>query len=203
MKILAPVDGSPASLRAVKLAIELAAGRQQTTIVLLNVQNIPMLTLTESARAVMAIWLEEEEERASAEALREATRACEAAGALFTVRVERGPPAAVIHPQIAGEEKANHIIMGDTRTGRHQRAAARLGLHAGAPLGRRRACHSGEVVVRLWTAHCTLENGPRSPRASAEATSGTAVTHPRSTRAWKLPNGRLPNSSSSRSHRSE
>lgn len=54
---------------------------------------------------------EEEEERASAEALREATRACEAAGTLFTVRVKRGPPAAVIH-QIAGEEKANHIIMG-------------------------------------------------------------------------------------------
>ena len=97
MKILAPVDGSPASLRAVKLAIELAAGRQQTTIVLLNVQNIPMLALTESARAVMAIWLEEEEERASAEALREATRTCEAAGALFTVRVETGPPAAMIH----------------------------------------------------------------------------------------------------------
>ena len=78
MKILTPVDGSPASLRAVKLAIELAAGRQQTTIVLLNVQNIPMLALTESVRAVMAVWLEEEEERASAEALREATRACEA-----------------------------------------------------------------------------------------------------------------------------
>jgi nucleotide-binding universal stress UspA family protein len=68
MKILNPVDGSQASLRAVKLAIELAAGRQQTTIVLLNVQNIPMLALTESARAIMAIWLEEEEERASAEA---------------------------------------------------------------------------------------------------------------------------------------
>jgi nucleotide-binding universal stress UspA family protein len=110
MKFLAPVDGSPASLRAVKLAIELAAGRQQTTIVLLNVQNIPMLALSESARAVMAI-LEEEEQRSSSEALREATRACEAAGAPFTVRVERGPPAAVIH-QIAGEEKATHIIMG-------------------------------------------------------------------------------------------
>jgi nucleotide-binding universal stress UspA family protein len=103
MKILVPVDGSPASLRAVKLAIVLAAGPQQTTIVLLNVQNIPMPTLTESARAVMAIWLEEEEERASAEALREATRACETAGARITVRVETGPPAAVIH-QIAGEE---------------------------------------------------------------------------------------------------
>ena len=40
MKILVPVDGSPASLRAVKLAIELAAGRQQTTIVLLNEQYV-------------------------------------------------------------------------------------------------------------------------------------------------------------------
>ena len=201
MKILAPVDGSPASLRAVKLAIELAAGRQQTSIVLLNVQNIPMLTLTESARAVMAVWLEEEEERTSAEALREAARACEAAGAVFTVRVERGPPAAVIH-KIAGEEKANHIIMGARGLG-GIRGLLLGSISRSAPLGRRRACHSGEVVVRLRTVHCTLENGPRSPRASAEATSGTAVTHPRSTRAWKLPNGRLPNSSNSRSHRSE
>ena len=78
MKILAPVDGSPSSLRAVKLAIELAAGRQQTTIVLLYVHNMSMLALTEGARAVMAILLEEEEKRASAEALREATRTCEA-----------------------------------------------------------------------------------------------------------------------------
>jgi nucleotide-binding universal stress UspA family protein len=104
MKILAPVDGSPASLRAVKLAIELAAGRRETRIILLNVQNIPMLAPTEGARAVMAILIEEEEERASAEALREAIRACEGAGVLFTVRIERGTPAAVIH-QIAGEDK--------------------------------------------------------------------------------------------------
>ena len=69
MKILAPVDGSPPSLRAVNLAIELAAGRQQTSIVLLNVQNISMVALSEGARAVMAILLEEEEKRASAEAL--------------------------------------------------------------------------------------------------------------------------------------
>ena len=52
----------------------------------------------------MAILIEEEEERASAEALREAIRACEGAGVLFTVRIERGTPAAVIH-QIAGEDK--------------------------------------------------------------------------------------------------
>ena len=51
--------------------------------------------------------------------------------------------------------------------------------------GRQRG--SGRFTVRSRTA--------RSPRASAKATSGTAVTHPRSTRAWKLPNGRLPNSS--------
>jgi nucleotide-binding universal stress UspA family protein len=111
MKILAPVDGAPASLRAVKLAIELAAGRRETRIILLNVQNIPMLAPTEGARAVMAILIEEEEERASAEALRGALRACEGAGVLFTVRIERGTPAAVIH-QIAGEEKADHIVMG-------------------------------------------------------------------------------------------
>jgi nucleotide-binding universal stress UspA family protein len=111
MKLLVPVDGSPASLRAAKLAIEIAAGRDQTAIILLNVQNIPMLALTEGAEAVMAIWLEEEEERASHEALREAIVACEAAGIVFSVRIERGKPAAMIH-RIASEEAVDHIIMG-------------------------------------------------------------------------------------------
>jgi nucleotide-binding universal stress UspA family protein len=111
MKLLVPVDGSPASLRAAKLAIEIAAGRDQTAIILLNVQNIPMLALTEGAEAVMAIWLEEEEERVSREALREAIAACEAAGILFSVRIERGKPAAMIH-RIASEETVDHIIMG-------------------------------------------------------------------------------------------
>jgi nucleotide-binding universal stress UspA family protein len=110
MKLLVPVDGSPASLRAAKLAIEIAAGRDQTTIILLNVQNIRTLALTEGAKAVMAIWLEEEE-RVSREALREAIAACEAAGILFSVRIERGKPAAMIH-QIASEEAVDHIIMG-------------------------------------------------------------------------------------------
>jgi nucleotide-binding universal stress UspA family protein len=97
MKLLVPVDGSPASLRAAKLAVEIAAGRDQTTIILLNVQNIRMVALTEGAEGVMAIWIEEEEERVSREALREAIAACEAAGILFSVRIERGKPAAMIH----------------------------------------------------------------------------------------------------------
>jgi nucleotide-binding universal stress UspA family protein len=55
--------------------------------------------------------LEEEEERASAAALKEAITICDAAGVLFTVRVEGGTPATTIH-EIAREEKADHIIMG-------------------------------------------------------------------------------------------
>jgi nucleotide-binding universal stress UspA family protein len=39
MKFLVPVDGSPSSIRAVNLAIEHTARRQQTSILLLNVQS--------------------------------------------------------------------------------------------------------------------------------------------------------------------
>jgi nucleotide-binding universal stress UspA family protein len=42
MKFLVPLDGSPASLRAVKLAIKFAMEREQASIVLLNVQNLAM-----------------------------------------------------------------------------------------------------------------------------------------------------------------
>jgi nucleotide-binding universal stress UspA family protein len=111
MKLLVPVDGSPAALRALKLAIEWARDRQQCSIILLNVQNLAMLNLSEAAGIMATAWIEEEEERAAEEALKSAVAACQAAGVPFTVRSERGGPAAIID-RIAREEKVDHIIMG-------------------------------------------------------------------------------------------
>jgi nucleotide-binding universal stress UspA family protein len=111
MKLLVPVDGSPASLRAVKLAVDFVAGRQQSNIILLNVQNPAMPGLVERAGIMLAAWVEEEERSASEEALKEAVAACRAAGVLFTARCERGAPAATID-RIAREEKVDGIVMG-------------------------------------------------------------------------------------------
>lgn len=111
MKFLVAVDGSPASLRAVNLAIEFTTVRQQASMVLLNVQNLPMLGLTEAAGIIPAAWIEEEEERVGEEVLKGPMAACQAAGVLFTARSERGAPAATID-QIARAENVDHIIMG-------------------------------------------------------------------------------------------
>ena len=111
MKFLVAVDGSPASLRAVNLAIKFATGRQPASMILLNVQNPAMLGLTEGAGVMPAAWIEEEEERAGEEVLKGPIVACQAAGVLFTARSERGAPAAMID-QTAREENVDHIIMG-------------------------------------------------------------------------------------------
>ena len=109
MKFLVAVDGSPASARAVDLAIKFTTEWRQASMILLNVQNLAMLGPGTGMMA--AAWIEEEEERAGEEALKGAVAACQAAGVHFTARSERGAPAATID-QIAREEKVDHIIMG-------------------------------------------------------------------------------------------
>jgi len=68
-KILVPVDGSPASLRAVDFAIEMASQNPGTSLVLLNVQNVSAMALT---GAVMGSDLEGTASQASAWGLGEA-----------------------------------------------------------------------------------------------------------------------------------
>jgi nucleotide-binding universal stress UspA family protein len=75
MKILAPVDGSPASLRAVKLAVDYVSARSEATLVLMNVQNFSGINLLEGAEIIPSAWIEQEEKRAAAEALKEAAHA--------------------------------------------------------------------------------------------------------------------------------
>jgi nucleotide-binding universal stress UspA family protein len=111
MKILVPVDGSPGSLHAVKVAIELVSGRQQASIVLLNVNSIPMLDLLERGSAMLAEWLKEEGERLAQQSLEGAMTMCQTAGVSFTARIEKGAPAATIE-RIVQEEKIDHVVMG-------------------------------------------------------------------------------------------
>ena len=74
-KVLIPIDGSPASLRALDFAIEMAGQNPGTSLVLLNVQNISAMDLT--AAAMGSDW-QEAASQASAKALKEAIGKAEA-----------------------------------------------------------------------------------------------------------------------------
>jgi nucleotide-binding universal stress UspA family protein len=59
MKILVPVDGSPASIRAVKLAIDhVKKLTTEASLVLVNVQNFSTVGLPEGTKIMPSAWLE-------------------------------------------------------------------------------------------------------------------------------------------------
>jgi nucleotide-binding universal stress UspA family protein len=113
MKFLVAVDGSPASRRAVDLAIKFTKQNEDASITLLNVQNQAALEFAEGAGLglMTTAWLEDEEDRLAEEALRGAVAACHAAGVQYAVRVKKGAPAETID-RMAREENFDHIIMG-------------------------------------------------------------------------------------------
>jgi nucleotide-binding universal stress UspA family protein len=112
MKTLVPVDGSPASIRAVRFAIEhVKTLPAEASLVLVNVQNFSALGLTEGTEIVPSEWLQQKEERAASEALKEAVTACREAGVNYVTRAERGGVAAAID-RVAREEHVQHIFMG-------------------------------------------------------------------------------------------
>ncbi len=56
MKVLVPVDGSPASTRAVKYAIEFAKSKGRPALVLVNVQSLVTLGMGDMAAMMPADW---------------------------------------------------------------------------------------------------------------------------------------------------
>jgi nucleotide-binding universal stress UspA family protein len=111
-KILVPVDGSAASVRAVRLAIDhVKALRAEASLILVNVQNFSTLGLPEGTEIMPAAWIAEKEESAAREALKEAVAVCREAGIGYVTRAERGGVAATID-RVAREERVQHIFMG-------------------------------------------------------------------------------------------
>jgi len=112
MKILIPVDGSPASIRAVKLAIDhVKKLTAEASLVLVNVQNFSGLALPEGAEIMPSAWIQQEEQRAADEALKDAVTTCRETGISYVTRTERGGVAATID-RVAHEEHVQHIFMG-------------------------------------------------------------------------------------------
>ena len=111
MKILVPVDGSPASIRAVRLAVKHVRANPEASLVLMNVQNFSGLNLPEGAEIMPSAWIEQEEKRAADEALKDAVITCREAGISYVSRTERGGVAATID-RVARGEDVQHIFMG-------------------------------------------------------------------------------------------
>jgi len=106
-KVLVPVDGSPASLRALDFAIEMTGQNPDTSLVLINVQNISAMHLS---GAEGSDW-QDAASQASAKALKEAVGKAEAAGIAFKSIVRTGQTAEAI-AQAAHDEGIEHIVIG-------------------------------------------------------------------------------------------
>jgi nucleotide-binding universal stress UspA family protein len=110
-KILIPVDGSPASLRAIEFAIEMVGQNPGASLVLLHVSNIPAIDLAGVSEVMASDWLQEAASRASAKALKDAIGKCEGASVVFRTLIKAGQTAETI-AQVAHEEDVKHIVMG-------------------------------------------------------------------------------------------
>ena len=108
-KILVPVDGSPASLRAIEFAIEMAGQSPGTSLVLLHVSNIPAIDL--AGVSEVTDWVQEAASQASAEALKDGIGKCEGASVVFKTLTKSGQTAETI-AQVAHEQDVKHIVMG-------------------------------------------------------------------------------------------
>jgi nucleotide-binding universal stress UspA family protein len=111
MKILVPIDGSPASLRALDHAIDQAKTHSDTSLVVVNVQNLATVGLAEAAALLPSALINQEEDDAASAGLQKAEAICHSAGVTCVTRARRGAIAEAIN-SVAREEHVAHIVMG-------------------------------------------------------------------------------------------
>lgn len=153
MKLLVPLDGSPASERALEHAVWLAASNPGALLILLNVQTPDTLGLSD----IRAKSENERDlaDRQSAEVLRKPVETCEKHNVACEKRSEYGEPAAETIVRVARESGADQIVMG------------------ARGLGRLRGLMLGSVttqVVHLANVPVTLvKAAPRAPEGPEQA----------------------------------
>jgi len=109
--ILIPVDGSPASLRAVDFAIKRHARNGTMALVLLYVQPIGSIDPAGLSEVMPPDWIHEAVSQESAQALKDAIDRCEGASVTFKALTRSGQPAETI-AQVAREEDVEQIVIG-------------------------------------------------------------------------------------------
>jgi nucleotide-binding universal stress UspA family protein len=111
LRIVVPVDGSAPANRAVAHALSIVAGQPGAEIILVNVQNLQTLDISDIS-GVMTVEVDRGlAARQSRTALRKAINLCRKAQAAFVARAEIGAPAdAIVH--VTHEVGGDQIVMG-------------------------------------------------------------------------------------------
>lgn len=109
-KILIPVDGSPASLRALDFAIQTLVRGEGDSLVLLHVQNLGSVDMAGFSAAIPD-FVTDAAALASTRALQDAVGKCESSHIAFKSIARAGPVGAVI-AEVAREECVGQIVMG-------------------------------------------------------------------------------------------
>jgi nucleotide-binding universal stress UspA family protein len=109
-KILIPVDGSPASLRAVDFAVQKLVRGEGDLLLLLHVQNLGSIDMAGFSAAIPD-FVSETASQVSAKALQDAVGKCEEAHVAFQSIARAGPIALTI-AEVARVEGVGQIVMG-------------------------------------------------------------------------------------------
>jgi nucleotide-binding universal stress UspA family protein len=110
-KILVPLDGSPASLRALDFAIEQLVRNKEGSLILLHVLNLGSVDPA-GVSAMMPDLLSDAAGQASAHALNDAVQKCDQQSIPYKTHTRAGPQVAAGVAEVAREEGVSQIIMG-------------------------------------------------------------------------------------------
>lgn len=111
VRILVPIDGAAPAQRALAHALTIARGREDASIILVNVQSAETLDVSDVSGVVSATADRKLAERRSTHALRDAVALCRDAGVRYETRSELGPIAETID-RLSRELKTDQIVMG-------------------------------------------------------------------------------------------